>query len=104
MAKYEPKGRTQKDYEIDRRVYRGHELVLLEDRSDAGKGQYILAVEIRSKKGGKRYLEHRRFITEIVRKLGFEGSREGARAIFLHPEDYKGVLGEHWFGYTDAPV
>lgn len=109
-TKKKPQGRVQKDYEIDRREFNGHVLVLLEDRSqavrgeDGASGQYILAVEMRSKKSGKVYLEHSRYISDIVRRKGFSGAKEGARAMFMSPGDYKSVLGEHWFPFTSALV
>ena len=108
MAKYTPKGMAQKDFEIDRREFNGHTLVLLEDRtknlmkSDGTSGQYVLAIEMQSKKSPLKFLAHYRFITDLMRKKGFENAKEAARAMFLHPEDYKPILGEHWIAYQEA--
>lgn len=96
---------SEGDVEIDRRIYGDHTIVLLEDRStkmmlpDRTSKQYILAVEGISKEGN-RYLGHKRHISRLIVKKGYENAKEGARAIFLHPGDFKSVLGDDWFPFT----
>jgi len=90
-------GRPVTDVEIDRREFNGRDLVLLEDRHrgmmkpDGTSKQYILAF---AKKGGS---YNKRFITDLMQKRGYANAKEGARAIFLHPEDFKPILGESFF-------
>jgi len=101
--KLPPHGKT--DIEIDRRTYRERTLVLIEDRAvkmmlpDGTSKQYILAVESTSKEGN-RYLGHKRYISRLIVKNGYDTAKEGAMAIFLHPGDFKSILGEDWFPFV----
>ncbi len=98
------KGERGHDTEIDRREFNGHTLVLLEDRGrmkpDGTSRQNIIAVESVSE-DGKKSLGQKRYITDLVRKRGYANSKEGARAIFLSPGGFKGMLGEHWIGFRE---
>ncbi len=96
------KKRGRSDVEIDRRVFNGHTVVLLEDRSmmklDGTSGQYIIAIES-APKDDKVPLVHKRYISDLMKKKGYANSYEGARAVFLNPERFRGIMGEHWIGY-----
>ena len=98
------KKRGRSDVEIDRHVFNGHAVVLLEDRSmlkpDGTSGQYIIAIESISK-AGKLSLVDKRYISDLITKLGYANAYEGARVIFLNPEKFRGILGEHWTGYEN---
>ncbi|MFI5324458.1 MAG: hypothetical protein ACHQ6U_13265 [Thermodesulfobacteriota bacterium] len=100
-------GGTPRDIEIDRREFNGRTLVLLEDRGkgmmlpDGTSKQYILAVELTSK-SGKTTLDHKRYISRLMMKRGYANAREGAKAIFYNPEDFKSIVGEHWVIFSSA--
>jgi hypothetical protein len=98
------KKRGRSDVEIDRRVFQGHTVVLLEDRSmlkpDGTSGQYIIAIESTSK-AGKLSLVDKRYISDLITKLGYAHAYEGARVIFLNPKKFRGILDEHWTGYEN---
>jgi hypothetical protein len=100
--------RLEQDYadmEIDRRNFNGHVLVLLEDRHkgmlkpDGTSEQYISAIESVSEKGHA-FTHHRRYVTDLMRKLGYRDAKHGAMAIFANPQRFKSVLGEAWHGFT----
>jgi len=90
-----PKG-TISTIEIDRREYRGKTIVLLEDRGmmqkDGTSYQYIIGIETVSDKGTVT-LGLRRYITGLMKKRGYKNAYEGARAIFLNPENFTAILG-----------
>lgn len=93
------------DSEIKRREFNGHTLVLLKDCSakmmkEPGgiSRQYIIALETITPKGRKN-LTNQRYISNLMRKLGFANAEEAAIAIFTDPYAYKNVLGENWYGY-----
>lgn len=96
------KKRGRSDVEIDRREFSGHTIVLLEDRSmmkpDGTSGQYIIAIE-RVSKDGKVSLVQKCYISDLMKKQGYANANEGARAVFLNPERFRGIMGEHWIGY-----
>lgn len=94
-SKGRPKG-TISTIEIDRREYRGKTIVLLEDRGimqeDGTSYQYIIGIETVSDKGTVT-LGLRRYITGLMKKRGYKNAYEGARAIFLNPENFTAILG-----------
>lgn len=96
------KKRGRSDIEIDRRIFNGHTVVLLEDRSmmkpDGTSKQYIIAVETISKSGGVS-LVHKCYISDLAKRQGYANAYEAARANFLNPEKFRGSMGEHWLGY-----
>jgi len=96
------KKRGRSDVEIDRRVFNGHTVVLLEDSTmmepDGTSSQYIIAIESTSK-DGKVSLIDKRYISGLIKKQGYDNAYDGARAIFLNPEGFREILGEHWVGY-----
>ena len=94
-SKGRPKG-TISVIEIDRREYHGKTIVLLEDRGmiqeDGTSYQYIIGIETVSDKGTVT-LGLRRYITGLMKKRGYANAYEGARAVFLNPENFTAVLG-----------
>ena len=96
----EKKGRKQNLIELDVREFNRNQIILLEDRSqemmkeDGTSMQYIIGII-----GRKGTVEHRRYITDLMTKLGYRDAKHGAKAIFANPEKFKNVLGEYWYGY-----
>jgi hypothetical protein len=99
-GKSRPDGEWHLDVTIDKREFNGHILVLQEDKTrsmmkpDGTSDRYIIAIEI--KKGS---LDHRRYITDLMTKLGFTDAKSGAQAVFADPDRYKHILGEDWYGF-----
>jgi hypothetical protein len=91
------------DVEIDRRKFNGRTIVLLEDRAralpDGASKQYVIGIEIKSKKTGKLNIEHKRFISPLITRLGFDTTYEGAKYTFDNLETARSVLGDSWYGY-----
>ncbi len=96
--------RGRSDVEIDRRVFNGHTVVLLEDSSmmkpDGTSYQYIIAIESNSK-AGKLSLVEKHYITDLFKRDGYSNAYSGARAVFSNPESFKGFLGDNWLGYEN---
>ena len=106
MEKFKPKGRKSTDIEINRRIYNGHTILLLEDHrsgmieKDGTSRQYILAVEQISKTGNVK-LTQERYITNLMKRKGYASAKEGAMAIFLHPSDFVSIVGENWLPFSE---
>ena len=87
------------DVEIDRREYNGHTIVFQEDKSkemikpDGTSMQYIISIE-----GKNQSLGHKRYITDLMKQLGYRNAYYGAKAIFANPEQFKHVMGD-WLGF-----
>jgi len=61
-------------------------------QKDGTSYQYIIGIETVSDKGTVT-LGLRRYITGLMKKRGYKNAYEGARAIFLNPENFTAILG-----------
>lgn len=104
MPNKKPLPRQITDTEIDRREWNSKILVLLEDvashmiKPDGTSEQYIIGIQVVAKKGSI-YIDHKRYITDLMVKRGYINAKHGAIAIMQNPEKFKSILGEEWHGY-----